>query len=411
MEEKDTKSKFNNYRDPKRKVGSQQESSNIVNMGTYLKIRGYQNFNLYKNKITELNEYLNTKFNLIQHYLEKFVKDNPNTSLLDIGCSNGCIGFNAWLQGYKDITLYDYDSEYINTVNKCIKFLGADNNIKAESIDVQNINRKADIVTIFAVMHWIYSCTARYGSIFKIIEFLKGITNKHLLIEWISPQDKAIQQFKHLNFNKAIHVEQYSKNKFLEALHKNFPYVHKIGNTRSTREIYLASNDMLSHNLNKLSDKYYVIETGLSQVYIDFTKTYVIKVFKNEHLKNGVFERELYWLMSFKDYSRVPNIMSYGKNYNGSPYIVMEYKGVRITKDNKPYDYDEQLEDIKITLRNFNCKPMDIKLDEELLVLNGKISVCDFGWCPTLNDDYTLGGVCNDIDKKVLTYFKNVSTL
>ena len=61
-------------------------------------------------------------------------------------------------------------------------------------------------------------------------------------------------------------------------------------------------------------------------------------------------------------------------------------KGERINKNNIPKDYEDQLNNIIKVLEKHNCRHNDIK-PEELLVMNGKIKVVDFGWANELNED------------------------
>lgn len=394
------------YSDPKRKVGNQQEVPKIINKDELLNYGGYQEFTLHKNKIDNLKGYLPIKTKIIQPYLNKFVT-NDNFSLIDIGCSNGAIGFFAYHMGINKINLYDHDLEYIKNVQHGIDFLGASDKIKAYALDIQDIDCKADLVTMFAVIHWVYSCTSCFGSIDRIIQFLSTLTNNHLIIEWVSPKDIAIQEFKHIDFNKSVHQDLYNESKFIEALHKHFPYVNKIGKVKATREIWIASRTILDR---QLSSRYTQINAGTSIVYIDPTHTYVIKIFKDLYLQNGIFERELYWLKKMSDYDRVPNLYNYDSD---EKYIIMEYKGSRLNNLNIPTDFKQQCSTIVSKLKEYNCQPWDIKLDEEVLIQNGQVNICDFGWCPLIVNqdnnkvklDYTLGGIVNDIDPIVFTHF------
>ena len=100
---------------------------------------------------------------------------------------------------------------------------------------------KADIVNALSIIHWIFSCTSIFGSMNKMISFLREITTEVLFIEWIDPDDEAIKYFKHLDYNKKNIEESYTYENFILELNKNFNSVNIIGETRSTRKLFKAT--------------------------------------------------------------------------------------------------------------------------------------------------------------------------
>lgn len=402
------------YINPNRKVGSQSEQPTLTVKDDHIKYDGYQKFDLYKDKISNGTGYIPIKTALIKPYIDLFSKDK-NFSYTDIGCSNGAIGFFAYHQGINNINLYDHDSEYIKNVQKGVDFINAGDSIKCQSSDITQITGKSDLVSLFAVIHWIYSCTSNFGSLDKIVDFLANLTNKHLIIEWVSPDDIAIKQFKHLNFNSGVHKDAYTLQNFINALHKNFPYVKKLGSTRniratsssetcSTREVWIASRTILDRNMTPMYKK---INSGTSTVFIDPTHTFVIK-FVNKYFDYDVYEREVYWLKKFEDFDRVPKILYCNDT---DKYIITEYKGERINKSNKPDDIHKQLDYIYSKLSEYYCNGNDIKIDQDFLVMNNKINVCDFGWSADANNDYTIGGQFSDIDIDIFNSFKDAEKI
>lgn len=120
-----------------------------------------------------------------------------------------------------------------------------------------------------------------------------------------------------------------------------------------------------------------------------------------------VYPREKYWLKFFNQlgYNWVPQLLSYDdKNRT----LTMTYVGERINKNNKPVDWESQLEDILNCLERMNIKHNDIKPDE-ILVKDGQVHLIDFGWM-NINDDWS----CNqgfDSRVKPSHYFQDHNAL
>ena len=67
--------------------------------------------------------------------------------------------------------------------------------------------------------------------------------------------------------------------------------------------------------------------------------------------------------------------------YDSKNKILMsEFCGERLNKENKPKNLDEQIKSILNDLEKLNIQHNDIKYNEEILVLNNKVSICDWGW-------------------------------
>jgi len=385
------------YRDKKRTVGNQSETPRFVTTDTHCVYGGYQRFDLYQDKIDIIKTDLLNKWNTILPYLKQH---DRSCSLLDIGCSNGCIGFAAYFEQFRAITSLDHDYQYVNNVIEGIKYIGAEDHIKTMTTNVIDLTEKADIITMFAVIHWIYSCTADFGSVSSIVKFLRQRCNKTLFIEWVGPSDGAIKYFNHTSYNKSFHKEQYSKDIFINSMCQSFPYVKKLANITPHREIWVGSDIIFDGAL----PGYRVFNEGATaNVLIDPSNTHVIKIYKNSmYLSAGSYDRELYWLKTLSALDVVPKILSHDDE---KKIIVMTYVGERMTDSNRPDDFVDQCRHIVQQLKENNCCPVDIKTDEECLIQNGKVSVCDFGWCPNLDMDYTIGGLLPPVSKKILSWF------
>jgi len=103
----------------------------------------------------------------------------------------------------------------------------------------------------------------------------------------------------------------------------------------------------------------------------------------NKYQHFHVYEREVFWLNRFQDLDFIPNLV--GSN-DSKKVISMSFVGRKVTKENLPSDFEEQLDNIKKKLKEFNCQHNDIN-DDNILIGDGKIYLIDFGWTTFINDD------------------------
>ena len=205
----------------------------------YININGYQEFKLYKDKLIpsktsydlyKKNEMLSNFFNHAQL---------QNKSYLDLGAGLGYFSFLAAIYKAK-VTAIDIDKEYIDIINRAKRHFKI-NNLKTMNIQISQLNKTSDIICALSIIHWIYSCTEVFGSLDLILKFLSKITKETLIIEWIEPEDEAINYFKHIDFNENYVTDKYCKDLFIIALKKHFSSFESLGYTREhTREIYMC---------------------------------------------------------------------------------------------------------------------------------------------------------------------------
>ena len=115
-----------------------------------------------------------------------------------------------------------------------------------------------------------------------------------------------------------------------------------------------------------------------SDVFISTNKELVIKKVIS-YLEYNVYEREKY-VLTFLNHKKVdwcPKLIYYNDD---DKLLIMTYCGEMITRKTKPTTFSQQFTDIMNDLKNFKMKHNDIKMSE-LLVLNDKLYLCDFGWC------------------------------
>lgn len=214
--------------------GSQSEKPFLKWENDKFKVGGYQHFVIDKTTLKYLGNYSN-KFNFIKSFLQLHLDDC--TSLTDIGASNGLVVCMASQLKIPKIYALDHDSDcikLISQINDKLEF-----NIIPKQYSFGDSTPKCDIVVMGALIHWIFSCTANYGSFDSIMEYLTTIIGKYLLIEWVDPTDQAIQYFKHIQFNKNIIKEPYTIDNFLKSANKYFKKVEKVCNVTGTRKLYL----------------------------------------------------------------------------------------------------------------------------------------------------------------------------
>lgn len=224
------------YKNEKRKTGSQSERPEYKFIDNKnIQVKGYQKYKINKNKVVP--EKNNEKINFIKKVIE--AEENKDT-MIDLGCSNGLISFIGYFSGFNQIYSLDHDNECIELIRVVKKALNI-NSVKEMKYSFGDNIQACDLVIMGALIHWIFSCTALYGSFDSIISYLYSITNKTLLIEWIEPNDSAIKMFKHISFNREIIKEEYSKENFLKSMRKYFNNIEEVYKVNSTRILFKAT--------------------------------------------------------------------------------------------------------------------------------------------------------------------------
>ena len=202
-------------------------------------VHGYQEYSITKNNIVPLSidKSLSRKQQLVERYFEpSFIK---NKSVLDLGANGGFFDFWAEQNGALKITALDIDDNYLANIEKVKSILGFEK-VYTIKTNVQEWNESADVVLAFALVHWLYSCTSSFGSLESVIDKLASLTNNLLIVEWIAPEDPAIQFFKHTDFNSEIVSKPYSLKTFEKALKNRFSKVEILAEVTPTRIVYVA---------------------------------------------------------------------------------------------------------------------------------------------------------------------------
>jgi len=224
--------------------GSQSESSSLIFKDGMYQVRGYQSFDINEKNMVIKSEY-RKKYEWIKEFIKKTNSEKKEgeriNTMTDIGACVGLSGFLCRNINFLErVYCLERDLQYVYHCNKLIEELGV-KNMKCMRYSFGDPHVKTDLVVMFALIHWIFSCTALYGSFDPIFEYVSSITNKYLVIEWVDPKDRAISYFKHTSHNKDIVKEEYCKCNFEKSLNKYFRVVRKELDVTPTRLLYICS--------------------------------------------------------------------------------------------------------------------------------------------------------------------------
>jgi len=135
---------------------------------------------------------------------------------------------------------------------------------------------------------------------------------------------------------------------------------------------------------------------GTAYVICDIPGNTVTKYFCKKWTKN-LYLKEVYYLKYFnsKGYDWCPKFIDC--NYN-ELWVKMEYCGEPIKRNTAPSDWVAQVTKIITDIKNEGLHHNDIK-PVEVLVKNGKVYVIDFGWMSKGHNDWTCGGIFENVPK------------
>jgi len=165
-------------------------------------------------------------------------------SLLDLGGNNGYFAFKALAAGATSAAVVDIDAECILNLQR-VRSRFPELRLEAHQENSEGWDRPADVVLAFALVHWIYSCTAHALSLDRVIGALASLTRDMLLVEWVDPADPLVQGYHHTEVAGEDAAEPYDFDAFLRALSARFSRVELLGELSPTRRIYLATRGPL----------------------------------------------------------------------------------------------------------------------------------------------------------------------
>jgi O-antigen biosynthesis protein len=363
-------------------------------------VHGYQEYSITKNTIvpSPVDVPLNRKQELIKRYFRAdFIK---NKSLLDIGANGGFFDFWAEQSGAGRITALDIDEKYLENISKVKAFWNFEN-VRTVKANVQDWEEPADIVLAFAMIHWLYSCTSSYGSLDAVIKKLADLTNNLLVVEWIAPEDPAIQFFKHTEFNSSIVSGPYNLDSFESALLKYFSKVEILADINSSRVVYVAFKTVREitqfDELPLLAPKENIISSqSLGMIGENKILSCLYRTDKSILKQTtGTFVLHEAEILQLFDATYFPKIIGTVQEEN---YSVAEMEWI----DGKPLaeslneiartplifkNFLDECLNILALLQEAGVKHRDIII-ENILVRNGLPVLIDFGWAEKLDEPY-----------------------
>ena len=200
---------------------------------------GYQEFIVTKDSVRVLSDDLNLQRKqdlLTPHFCPRYLRGRR---LLDLGANAGFFCFWALHNGVEKVTALDMDENYLRMVEETQTKMGF-GNLEVAKANLLDWNEPFDVVLALALIHWVYSCTALFGSLDSVVRKLAEITKYMLIVEWIDPEDPAIESFHHIDRNKEFVREPYTLEAFQTALKHYFERVEYIGDVSPTRKLYVA---------------------------------------------------------------------------------------------------------------------------------------------------------------------------
>jgi len=366
----------------------------------YVVFHGYQEYTLTKNSVIVADNDLNlkNKLDLLAPYFKP--RYLAHRSVLDLGANAGFHSFWALQAGAEKVIAVDIDKDYLEMLKEAKIKLGFDN-LEIEEANVMDWDKSADVVLAIALVHWLYSCTALFGSLDDVIKKLRQLTKYMFIVEWIAPEDPAITFFHHLDYNKEIIREKYTIEAFEAALGRYFESYQSIGPISATRILYIAfcspGEIDLSGPLPLIKDKNSVIQCRCLSTYngIEYwSQIYDCGDVIYKQATLDLAEREEPFLSQIEsDY--FPKVLDSWSEGNYSVLVLEKVQGQRLNEaipeingtPEKLHAFILHCLDLLIILKQKGLIHRDIRLDN-ILIRNGKPVLIDFGWAISPDQPY-----------------------
>jgi tRNA A-37 threonylcarbamoyl transferase component Bud32 len=367
----------------------------IENNEHNLIFHGYQEFVLNRETLLVLDEDINLikKRSLLKDYFSPHYL--ANRSFLDLGANAGFFSFWALQNKASKAYSLDIDQDYLDAIQQ------GKEKFSFHSLEVINTNiadwdQPCDVVLALALVHWIYSCTALYGSLEAVIKKLADLTNYMLIVEWIDPKDPAIDFFNHIQWNSENIQEPYTFFAFTKALSKYFKRFECVGDISETRKIFVAFKTDYIIDLSVPFKLIEPMENLISSRMLTSIEgiDYWSCVFdlKNSIIKQATLnlaEREALFLREFNT-EHFPKVYDSWSENSYSVVTIEKIKGQPIQNiiadirqdTHKMNEFVEDALSILELLRSKCMRHRDIRFDN-LLYRNEKLVLIDFGWAET----------------------------
>jgi predicted RNA methylase len=361
---------------------------------------GYQEFTLTKNSLAVSAEDPNLQKK--RDLLAPFFRANylSHRTVLDLGANAGFFSFWALQNDAAQAIALDMDETYLTMVKDAARRLGIDS-LGVVRADFSEWNKSSDIVLALALVHWVYSCTALFGSLNSIIKRLAELTRYMLLIEWVDPEDPAIRFFHHTDWNRGTIRGPYTRAAFEASLARHFARHQSVAEVSPTRRLYVAFKSRhdidLSGPLPFILPKERIVASRCLAVHDGvqyWSRVYEDKKTVHKQGTLDLAEREAYFLSKLSS-TYFPRVLR-AKSLQGYSIVTLEkVKGLALKEAMKEIgrtqsSFSSFLRDclnLVAELRRNGITHRDIRADN-MLVRNGKPVLMDFGWAVSSRRPY-----------------------
>jgi len=325
----------------------------IVQDGGEFVVEGYQHFRIRSpNELTPNGPGLQRKWELISGDISYLA---PSAEILDLGANAGFFSVQAALLGAKHVVAVESDAIYARLLREVCARLSL-REIEIIEGQVQEYRGEKDVVFALALVHWLFSLTAKWES--HLVQHLASFARKALFVEWVDPLDYNIAEFGHVE--EADHT-RFQQEWFLAQMRQHFPITMLLGETAPYRQMFLGIKGRNDH----------------SRIWIDRPNRTVVKS-PTDFLETGIIKREADWLRRLDHLPFVPSLL-----HEDASELTLEYVGEPLTSANCPTDAEVQGEQIVHVLRENGCQHNDIR-PQNLTVSEGQIRLIDFAWATKL---------------------------
>jgi len=200
-----------------------------------VQVKGYQCFEMGPDGIFTGQDRLFGRLRLLgDHFRPKML---AGRTFLDLGANAGYWSFLAQKHGASRILAVEMDPDYRRVIRGISDLYDLGITVTKR---VQDVRSRFDVVNALALVHWLYCCTADFGSLEAVVDFLAARTKERLHVEWVAPEDPNVEQFGHTRWRPEIVTGPYTEEAFLYAMRSNFREVVHCGDLTPTRKIYVG---------------------------------------------------------------------------------------------------------------------------------------------------------------------------
>ncbi|MEN6449354.1 MAG: hypothetical protein ABFC96_02590 [Thermoguttaceae bacterium] len=361
---------------------------------------GYQEFSLRKDgsaapdiAVLDIDESLKKKRDLLASYFTPGIL--KNRTLADFGANSGFFCFWAINQGADRAFAIDMDEDYLAMIRRAKSRYGYDN-LEAVRSNIDDWAEPNDIVLALALVHWIYSCTATFGDLDRIVERFAAIAKYMLVIEWVEPDDPAIDFFHHLDWNEKAKRGPYTLEAFRDALSRHFARYECIGSVSPTRKLFVAYHSPYDIDLggplpilqetNTIISRRCLVEYGGKQ-YWSCVYDGGDVVFKQATRELAEHEAAVLTQANRTDGGYFPKLLDLKSDAESSVLKLEKVRGDNlceppacVTASQKSFhSFVQHCLNVLDKLREAGIEHRDIRPDN-IIIRNGQPVLIDFGW-------------------------------